>query len=80
MVSQCCHAEDRGYSADLDFSDLNLCPECRDHCDFIRVLEFSNGDVEVIDGDFYSEGKRITDEGLIYELEQILNERTKWLE
>lgn len=36
-VSECCLAEDRAIGEDgPDFSDLGLCPKCRDRCEFIE--------------------------------------------
>jgi hypothetical protein len=39
-ISECCGAEDRSVGIDgPDFSDLGICPDCQDHCEFEEVEE-----------------------------------------
>lgn len=42
-VSNCCNA------SNIDFEDYGICPECREHCEFIEedTCEFCEGTGEV---------------------------------
>ena len=42
-ISNCCGAEDRmvGYDGP-SFSDMDICPECKDHCEFIEEEDEDN--------------------------------------
>jgi len=40
MISECCSAPDGSTSIDgPTWSDLGICPECRDHCEFVEIEE-----------------------------------------
>lgn len=36
-VSDCCNASPRG-NGDCDTSDFGICPECREHCEYIELV------------------------------------------
>ena len=37
IYSNCCGVEDRSVSEDgPEWSDIGLCPECREHCEFVE--------------------------------------------
>jgi len=39
-VSSCCGAGDRPCSEDgPSFEDIGICPDCRDHCEFVELAE-----------------------------------------
>lgn len=39
-VSDCCGAHDGACGIDgPDFSDVGICPECREHCEFVEEEE-----------------------------------------
>ena len=38
--SDCCEAEDRAVDgSEADYSDIGICPECKDHCEFEEIEE-----------------------------------------
>jgi hypothetical protein len=47
-VSDCCGA------ANIDFEDYGICPDCREHCEFIEDPEEDNFTEEQID-EFYAD-------------------------
>lgn len=43
-VSDCCGAPDEPVSLDgPSWGDLGICPQCREHCDFVEEEEEDNG-------------------------------------
>lgn len=38
LISECCGAEVQG-NGDSDCSDIGICPECLEHCEFIEIDE-----------------------------------------
>jgi hypothetical protein len=42
--SNCCGARDRMiYGDDASYSDYDICPECKEHCDWITIQEMEEG-------------------------------------
>ena len=43
--SSCCGAEPRSWG-DNDTADFGICPECRDHCEYVDVCDECGEDLE----------------------------------
>lgn len=46
LFSNCCGEHDRGYvmGADQFYSDMGICPRCKDHCLFVTAAELESID------------------------------------
>ncbi len=38
LVSDCCGAEPLG-NGDCDSSDIGICPECGEHCEYVELID-----------------------------------------
>jgi len=41
VISECCGAENQVINLDkgVDFQDLGICPDCREHCEWVEEEE-----------------------------------------
>jgi len=46
-VSNCCGKEDIAFNENLNYSDVGLCPECGEHCEFEDVPNYISRSLEV---------------------------------
>jgi acetyl-CoA carboxylase beta subunit len=48
LVSNCCNSDDRVFNGEW-YSDMEVCPRCKEHCEFIAITE-EEMKVEILTG------------------------------